>query len=348
MSKKKIGVTVGRFDPLHKGHEAMIEFGSMMLDHLLVIVSDRINSEDDGRHLAQRFEDVKSFVYKEGLRNVSIILREDQSPIPKNVDEHGTVLDKDFQEYWKNVILETPFSTNITHFLSSDQYGKVMADRLSVEWLPFDPDREMFRVSGTLIRETPLIFFDMISDIAKPRYKKRIAIVGPESSGKSTLAKNLALAYGAKPAIEYGRVLSVAKNNHLTEGDFDDILRGQNALMKLIETDNNSSIVITDTEAYTTYLFGKKFFNKNLTHIYRHASLQKFDLYIVLPPSFDWVDDGSRIMPDQNERETFYRSIVTFLNIWQKPYKVIDRKDHDKRFFEAKDAIDDLLINRNT
>lgn len=342
----KVGITVGKFMPLHKGHELMIVFGSKMMDKLWVVVSGNLT---DSISVATRYNWVCEYVEQNGLRNVRVIYHIDQSPEPVNVDENGTVLDKEFQEYWVNEFKRILPSDHppITHFVSSDMYGKTMAELLGIKWLPVDPKREMVKISGTMIRKDPIAHFGMISNAAKSHYVRKIAIVGPESSGKSTMIKQLAYGetvneYGriiGETVNEYGRIISEVKGNNLTKDDFLDIMNGQQALIDIAVKNAKMPIVLIDTEAYTTYLFSKIYLGEYMPEILEFGHEQDIDHYIVLSPNVDWVDDGTRVLGDQQKREQFFEELVEILQKQKKSFTVVDSSDFSDRFWECVDVV---------
>lgn len=339
---KRVGVTIGKFMPLHKGHESMIKFGSMMLSELVVVVSGKLTDEIN---LSVRADWVREFCRKEQLTNVTVVRHIDESPEFTSVDENGTVLDEDFQQYWRNEF--TNIVPDATHFLSSDKYGKVMADLMEAEWLPFDPGREMLEISATKIRNDVQTYFWYISDVAKPHFVKKVAIVGPESCGKSTLVKYLADTFGCAFANEYGRTISVEKSNDLDFIDFLDILNGQEALIDIAVKNTTVPLMITDTEAYVTHLFAEIYLRPECTSPFSvfeaRAKLQNFDLYIVLSPTVPWVNDGSRVMDKQQARWDFYERLISFLKENNKPFVTIDDTDFTARTLAAVKHIKNLL-----
>ena len=335
---KTVGVTIGKFMPLHKGHELMIELGSKMLDKLYVVVSGKPLGEIS---LASRYNWVCEFVEKNRLSNVNVIYHIDQSPEPIEIDEHGTVLDVEFQEYWKNEF--SKLAPDATHFISSDRYGKTMAELLGISWMPVDPDREMVNISATRIRDNMFENFKYLSDVAKPSFVKKVAIVGPESTGKSTLSKHLANILNCGYANEYGRTLSESLGNDMSIQDFIDIMKAQSALIDIAVKNTNVPLIISDTEAFTTYAFGKKYLGESIVEIYNEAVEQKFDLYVILAPTVDWVDDGTRVMPDQKERERFFDRIVHFCKLHNKRHVIIDETDFAFRTHRAKYEIMNLF-----
>jgi NadR type nicotinamide-nucleotide adenylyltransferase len=330
-----IGITIGKFMPLHVGHELMIEFGIAMCNELNIIVSGK---ETDVIPLSVRWAWVNE---KYGhLPNVFVHDHTDESPTPINVDEHGTVLDSEYQEYWKNEF--TRMAPHATHFVSSDFYGQTMADLLGIEWMPVDPLREMFEISATQIRSNPIKYFQYISNVAKPYFTKKIAIVGPESSGKSTMVKNLAHHYNGNIVHEYGRTLSEAKKNDLTKDDFMQITEGQQALIDIAINKGRSPYLFIDTEAYVTYLFSKIYLDEYTEEILEYGKNQEIDHYIVLAPTVKWVNDGTRILGDQEKRERFFNNLTAILIEHKKSYTIIDSKDFAAREQQAINYINKL------
>jgi HTH-type transcriptional regulator, transcriptional repressor of NAD biosynthesis genes len=333
---KTLGITIGKFMPLHLGHELMLDFGANMLDHLTVLVS---GNETDEIPLSVRFKWVSDYLSK--YSNVRVVKHVDESPTPENIDANGTVLDAEFQQYWKHQFFEVdPFAT---HFVSSDAYGKTMANLLGIKWLRVDPNRETYQISGTQIRKDVYTNFQYISDVAKPYFVKRVAIVGPESTGKSTLTKNLADMFSTVGVHEYGRTISETMNNVLTADDFYNIAEAQQVLLDSAVSKARVPIVFTDTEAYTTYLFSNIYLGQYLEDIKISAIKQDFDLYLVLAPTVKWVDDGTRILSDQADREIFFKQLVEFLQTHNKKYVIIDPPTYSDRIWFAFNAANKII-----
>jgi len=338
----KTGITIGKFMPLHRGHELMIDFASSMTDLLYVLVSGK---ETDTIPLTARYDWVWDYVNKNNLQNVEVIYHIDESPEPVNVDENGTVLDPEFQEYWKNEFAR--MAPHATHFVSSDMYGKTMADLLGIKWLPVDPKREMVNISGTEIRNDPVTFFNYISDVAKPYFIKKIAIVGPESSGKSTMIEGLADHFGSEIVNEYGRTLSEVKGNDMTKEDFLDIMNGQQALIDIVSNKAMSPFVFIDTEAYTTYLFSKIYLGEHMDEILEFGHEQDIDHYIVLSPDVEWVDDGTRVLGEQDKRQEFFQQMIDILTKQNKSFDVVESTDYRERFWGAVDVVNYAKLSSN-
>lgn len=334
MSNLKVGLTIMKAMPLHKGHELLIEFGAAMLDELWVFVSGK---DTDTIPVSTRHHWVSKYVMQKGLHNVKVFQHTDLSPTPIKVDEHGTVLDIDFQEYW--VCEFQKLVPHATHFVSSDMYGKTMAELLDIKWLPVDPKREMVKISATEIRKDPIAHFGMISDAAKSHYVRKIAIIGPESSGKSTMIKSLTDDYRSEMVSEYGRTISEVKDNNLTKEDFLNIMNGQQAFIDIAVKKATTPFVFIDTEAYTTYLFSKIYLGEYMDEILEFGHNQDIDHYIVLSPNVDWINDGTRVLGDQQKREQFFEELIEILQKQKKSFDVVESSDYRDRFWNCVDAV---------
>lgn len=334
---ERIGVTVGKFMPLHKGHVLMIESAARVLDRLYVIVS---GTEDQYPSIEKRYKSIYAKYNK--MNNIVVVKHIDNIGDDWKKDENGTVINAKFWLRWIKVLNE--LAPDATHFVSSDKYGKKAADLLGIEWLPIDPDRTIFPISGTDIRAEPNVWYNpYIDDNFKKFYHKSIAIVGPESTGKTILSDHLANHFNAELVPEFGRTLSEAKNNDLDEQNFKDIFEIQSDFIFAAEKAGPVSII--DTEAITTYLFLEKYLKRDdfKWALRFYTMLQDIDFYLVMGPSVPWIDDGYRVIPDQYERVKFFQDIITILEEYNKKYVIIDDDNYDTRQVQAEIAIEQFL-----
>lgn len=332
---KQIGFTVGKFMPFHKGHELMVDLAADFFDEVVVIVAGK---ETDVIPLSARYEMVSESVSS----NVTVVKFVDEIGDPILVDKHGTALDEAFWDSWISAFWNS-VPADVTHFFSSDLYGKEVARRMKIQWLPIDPTRSIFDISGTQVRENPRRFFGMLSESAKKYYRNRIAIVGPESTGKSTLVKNLAAGFRTEYVPEYGRIYS--ENVELySESDFDAIARMQANLTRELEK-NAGFYFFADTEAYVTYLYQKLYIGTENPKLLDFARKQTFNLYLVMAPTTEFVQDGTRVMTE-DQREQFHKELIQLLEEGNHKYKVIDSMNYSVREHEALQAIYGVLTNR--
>src|SRR5262249_13827553 len=114
------------------------------------------------------------------------------------------------------------FLGRFDRFYSSEpRYGR-FASRLGAEPVVVDEARRHAPVSGTLIRSDPDRYRAFVSPHVYASLVRRVALVGTESSGKSTLAAALSARFDTVWVHEYGRELWEAQG---LEGTFADHLR---------------------------------------------------------------------------------------------------------------------------
>lgn len=329
------GLLIGKFMPFHKGHELAINFGLSMSQIMHVLVSGKAG---DNPIPATRAMWVKDTFPTVNVKWEFDIITAFKTP---EYDEEGTAIDSWFWRDWKANI-ERTFG-NIDAVFTNDAYGERLAKELNADWVPSDPKREIMPISATEIRKDMPKNWDYLNNYAQKFYQKKVVIVGPESTGKSSLTKYLATAYGGAYVPEYGRTLSEIKYNELSEKDFLTILSGHRALVDFI----NSSLLFVDTEAFTTRLYAPYFIPDPLHRLAKEVKNahydDDYDLYILLAPTVNWVDDGTRISEDQTKRHEFFNSLQRYLEDTQKNYIIISSPTFAVRSAQAQNAVYKLI-----
>src|SRR6185295_5883904 len=90
---------------------------------------------------------------------------------------------------------------------ASESYGHRLAEVLGAKFIPVDESRTMIDASGTRIRQDPMAHWDDLPECVRPYYVRRVCVFGPESTGKSTLARDLARRLGTVHVAEFARGL---------------------------------------------------------------------------------------------------------------------------------------------
>lgn len=133
---EKIGVTIGKFAPMHKGHQFLIETALKEMDKLYVIIyeTDVIKIP-----IEQRANWIKKM-----YPNINIIYAKNP-PSQYGLDNKSVKIQMDYmKELLKGI--------NVTHFFSSEEYGKYAAQYLNAVDRRIDSKREKFKISATKIR----------------------------------------------------------------------------------------------------------------------------------------------------------------------------------------------------
>jgi len=137
MNSKKIGFTIGKFAPFHKGHAYLIETALKEMDEFYVVVYDtpEFNIDIDTKigWITKKFPSVK-------------ILKAYNSPKQIGLDKNSVEIQ---MKYLLNIVKDI----NAGYFYSSEDYGKCVADYMKIENRLVDKERVNYPISGTKLRK---------------------------------------------------------------------------------------------------------------------------------------------------------------------------------------------------
>jgi NadR type nicotinamide-nucleotide adenylyltransferase len=145
-----------------------------------------------------------------------------------------------------------------------------------------------------------------IPPIIRPYFVQRIAIVGGESTGKSTLAHALAERFATACVPEYAREFLAANGNRCTPADMPAIAAEQARREDLAATQADR-FLFCDTNAVVTKMWSLHYFGSCDAAVEALAG-RDYALTLVTAPDLPWVDDGMRDTP--TGREWFFNTAV--------------------------------------
>ena len=169
----------------------------------------------------------------------------------------------------------------------------------------------------------------------------KIAITGPESSGKTKLAEDIAVFYDALMVPEYARDYLEQNGPSYTEDQFIEMAIGQQGQMNFYEN-LASEMIIYDTEMLVYKIWGEFKYEKRFEVVEEAWVKQEADLYLLCKPDLEWEDDILR--ENKDNRDSLFLLYQSELNRIDRNYTIIDGQG-DQRFQKAKDEIDALLEN---
>jgi HTH-type transcriptional repressor of NAD biosynthesis genes len=348
MKKYKNGLILGKMYPPHKGHFFLIESAAKQCERLTILVCSLPGETIPGN---LRYDWIRRTFSSSNFNIIHIT--DDVIQYPRN-DE-----DEFFWDTWIGIIMrELP---EIDVIFTSEDYGKQLAQRINhrypnmnIDSVEVDKSRETYPISGTAIRNDVMKNWEFIPDIVKPYFMKKIILVGPESTGKTALAKKLGEYYGNTPVLEYGRTYTekyVVDKRPITLDDIEYIAQGhvknaEEIALKNVKDGKNDKILILDTDLIITQIWSEIYFKKvpPLVMSLQNHYIQKGDLYLLMNIDIDWVDDGTREFPFL--RVWHYNRIEQELKMRNLNYVKIDGNYsgiRDDRFDMAKNFIDKCI-----
>lgn len=330
MEKKlKYGLVLGRFCPLHNGHKYLISEACRQCDVLYVMICSLMNEPING------FDRFLWLVHEyRSNKKIKIIWCQDENP---QVPEECESVDEFYNKYWVPSVYSRIPKLDVV--FTSENYGDEFARYLNVEHVLVDLERKVVPASGTKVRFNPYgEMWDYIPSCVKQYYLKKIVIMGPESTGKSTMTKKLSKYFKTKYVEEYGRYYTeyIKPASDLTVSDFEKIADRQFGEIHNKTKWNSDKLLFIDTEAITTKLFGELYIDgfksQMIDTIIDH---QNYDLYLLLDVDVPWVDDGTRDFPYPTQRKTHFNMIKNELERKNFPYVVISGNSYEDRFENA-------------
>jgi NadR type nicotinamide-nucleotide adenylyltransferase len=185
---------------------------------------------------------------------------------------------------------------------------------------------------------------------------KKVVVIGPESTGKSTLCEELARHYNTFWCPEYAReyltihgteynyddLLTIAKGQIQWEEDFEARVRGQMPEASYTLTVHSSQLLFIDTDMYVMKVWCQFVFGKCHQFILDQIKNRKYDLYFLCNTDLEWVPDELREYPDLATREKLYDIYKTLMQGQPTPWIEISGNS-EQRLRTAIEAVNTLL-----
>lgn len=144
----------------------------------------------------------------------------------------------------------------------------------------------------------------------------KIAVVGPESTGKSTISQQLALHYDTVWVPEYARGYCEKLVAECTWEDEINMFRGQLELEKQLASKANG-ILICDTTFITVKIWSDHMFGRTPQEVLDELPIHKYDFYLLMDIDLPWEEDPLRDFPHMREH---------FMEVWHKELKALEAK----------------------
>jgi galactose mutarotase-like enzyme/nicotinamide riboside kinase len=167
----------------------------------------------------------------------------------------------------------------------------------------------------------------------------RVSLTGPESTGKSTLAAQLAAHYGTSFAPEYAREYLASSGPHYTPHDLEEIARGQ--LSAEAEAAARAHrVVFCDSDLLVIKIWFEHSFGTCPEWILRCIDQQQYDLVLLMGVDLPWEPDPLREHP--HLRQQFYDLYRRELSERMSNFAEITGSG-ERRFDQARFLVDELL-----
>lgn len=173
------------------------------------------------------------------------------------------------------------------------------------------------------------------------RQIKKIAIVGPESTGKSTITSQLAAHYHTLWVPEYARYYCAALTAPCSLQDEVNMFHGQVALEESIRTIAQKELIFCDTTFLTVKIWSDEVFGETPAVVLDALPHYHYDLYLLMDIDLPWQEDPLRDFPHKREY---------FMQVWHKELQALNAnyviiRGQQDRLDNAIAAVDHFLHN---
>jgi NadR type nicotinamide-nucleotide adenylyltransferase len=135
---------------------------------------------------------------------------------------------------------------------------------------------------------------------------RKIVVIGPESTGKSSLCASLAAHYGVGWVPEYAREYLQEHGMNYTFPDLMTIAREQLALEDTLAAKAANSLLFIDTDMYVMKVWSEFVFGRCDAWILDQIASRKYDAYLLCRTDLPWVRDDLREYPDLENRDRLF------------------------------------------
>ena len=276
------GLVLGKFAPLHRGHQLLFDIALKENDRVIAIIYD--SPEVTNIPLP-----VRSGWIKQLYPTVQVIEAWDG---PTEVGDTPEIKSR-HEAYLKKLLA----GHIINAFYSSEFYGEHVSQALGAIDRRIDPNRSRIPISGTALRKNAFVWREFVDSIVYRDLVTKVVFLGAPSTGKTTLAREMALLRDTVWMPEYGReywekyqverrltldqLVEIAETHIEREDDLISQAKGE---------------LFIDTNALTTYLFSLYYHgvaHPRLTELARQAP-QRYDLTFLCDDDIPFDDTWDR------------------------------------------------------
>lgn len=297
----KRGLVVGKFSPLHEGHEYLIQNAFNQCEEVVVISYSRPEFPSCSAKVREKW--IKSVFPPASVLCVDAATVESWRAVsawdlsmPSNSEVDHMHRDFTYQ------ILSSKLGLEVDAVFTSEEYGDGFAQFLSdsstgfgspVEHVCVDLNRQTYPVSGSLMRSTRNHEDGLVDQSVEADFRvQKVLFLGAESTGKSTLSRLLSEQFNEPLVEEYGRELWEEKNGELSPEDLIDICTVQTENEDTAQR-NASNFIFCDTSPITTLCYSEALFKQRCDVISAFAERPYHHVFLC-EPDFPLVQDGTR------------------------------------------------------
>ncbi len=281
-------VVPGRFLPLHQGHVSLLRSALQLADKLWVVLLDPTADDRRAGWIGEMFPDARIATSLDAL----------------------------------------PRLTGADRVIGSHDGIPALAKELGAQHTVIDPERFALPINSATLRESPARNWADLAAPVQRSLRKRLTLIGPESTGKSYLSRLLAERYGGPVVPEYGRPFETYRpEGDYTEAELFEIARVHVAHRDALAT-LAGPVLFEDTDPLLTAVWAEMLLGRSLPEL--EADIALPDHYLLLDPDVPFEEDPIRYYGDPARRQQFFDLIVAKLKAHGASYTLLKGSYSDR------------------
>lgn len=314
MNKLKVydsAMVIGKFMPLHKGHKRLIEFARFQSHVTTVLVLGHKNEfiplKLRKKWLDEEYNNVPNMYIYDVEYDESKLNSSSESDLKSSIE-------------WADYLMYYIKLHGIDVIIGSEKYVQYMAEYLGIDYIIYDEERKHINISATEIKRDVIKNWDYLAPASKRYFAKHVCICGTESTGKTTVCREMEDKYEYVTMIpEIGRCL-VGNAITCTEKNLRDVFDVHNTLLKKVIFDPPTPIIIWDTDNITTLSYFKFLFERDMHYFLDIPTANK---YFFFESTIPYQKDVTRL--DKNVALELRNSHLKMYNKFNIEPTIVDR-----------------------
>lgn len=329
--------------PPTKGHINLIEFAADIADNVGGFANVVVCTQPDEPFAYERWAAIADhFADHYGVKVHHLHETLEQNPAAPG-----------FWDMWVDIMTKRFWMVPNDIFVTSEPYGKTMAELTKTVFMPYDPNRELYYTRATNIRNSPAKYFSDIAHTFQPYIRQTVTLFGAESTGKTTLSKELAEDVNGHWLFEYARPYLETAENVITTDSMRAIWRGQAAIQRHGQRMLDKPWVVQDTDLFSTIGYWQfPHWQDTLGPVpealIRDAVDLKSDLYLIPKSNIPFEKDPLRYRSDEGVREGSDEYWIGIAEKYGLNYEVIGYTDRLDRRVNANDLLENHFAKITT